>query len=327
MSLGLLLGVGIALADITAANLTEPLDKIVAVVGTRPLFLSEVRYRARPHFHRIDALGGDKAKRSAEKTNVMREIVNRIIDERLEEQEADKAHISVTSAEIDDAIKMLASQSKLSKEELMAEVKRQKLSEQDYRDEIRRQILEGKLIQLRVRPKVKVTDADARKAYDGWVKEQRESDPIDLRTIALHIEKGATPAAKETLAQQIVAQARSGTDFCALVTKHTEDASTKSTCGSSGPTPRSRLFPEIAKATSNLKPGEIAGPITFTDPSGAQAVLVIQRAPGSSAAVPPPAFEKVKDKMMERAHLEALERERKSWLAELRQHTFIEMKP
>ncbi len=36
---------------------------------------------------------------------------------------------------------------------------------------MRRQILEGKLIELRVRPRVRVTEHDAHVAYAQWVKE------------------------------------------------------------------------------------------------------------------------------------------------------------
>ena len=38
-------------------------------------------------------------------------------------------------------------------------------SPQDYRDEVRRQLLEGRLIQLRIAGRVKVTETDARAAY------------------------------------------------------------------------------------------------------------------------------------------------------------------
>ncbi len=54
--------------------------------------------------------------------------------------------------------------------DVMDEVRRRGLTEQDFRDEIRRQILEGKLIELRVRPRVHVTDQDAYSAYQHWIK-------------------------------------------------------------------------------------------------------------------------------------------------------------
>jgi peptidyl-prolyl cis-trans isomerase SurA len=311
------------------ADVSAPLDRVAAVVGERPVFLSEVRRRVRPHFYRIDFMGGDEKTREAAKTTAMKETLERIIDERVEAAEADKIHVTADDSEIESAIKAVGAQAKMSTAELMAEAKKQGMTEAEYREEIRRQLLEGKLMQLRVRPRVKITEADARNVYTAWVKEQTGPDaPIDLRILVLQVPNGATPdakKAKEALAAQLVTQAKSGTDFCSLVTTHSDDPSTKATCGSRGPMTRSLLLADIAKASASLKPGETAGPITFTDPAGSQAYLVIQRAPGAPPAVP--AFEKVKQQMTERATLEATERERKRWLQELRKSTFIEVKP
>ena len=96
---------------------------------------------------------------------MFRELLNRMIDDRLEEQAADKAHIAVTPEEVDAAIKNIAQNGRIAVKDLIYEARREGLSEQDYRDEIRRQVLEGKLVQLRVRGRVRVTEEDARAAY------------------------------------------------------------------------------------------------------------------------------------------------------------------
>ena len=77
-----------------------------------------------------------------------------MIDDRLEEQAADKARISVSLDEVDNAIRNIAAQGKIDSRALIGEAKKQGLTEQDYRDELRRQVLEGKLVQLRVRGRV-----------------------------------------------------------------------------------------------------------------------------------------------------------------------------
>ena len=106
------------------------------------------------------------------------------------------------------------------------------------------------------------------------------------------------------------------------MTAHSDDTATKTTCGSRGPTPRSALFPEIAKVGGALEAGKTAAPLFFTDPSGGKVFLVIQR----GAAVPIPAYESVKDQMKERAYTESVERERKQWLGELRKGVFVDVR-
>lgn len=315
-------------ADV-AASAPEPLDRVVGVVGEKPIFLSELRKRVAPHFYRIDYMGGPAADRAAMKTKVMREVVERMIDELLEAREAEKLHITADSSEIEAGMDAVAKQAKIARADLLAEAKKQGYPESEYRAEIARQIIEGKLMQLRVRPRVRVSDADQRAVYATWAKEQAGPDaPIDVRFIVLNVAKDATDASKKTteaLAKQIIGQARSGTDFCSLVTKHSQDSATKSACGSRGKMPRSSLLADIAKATSTLKPGETApDPLLFTDPAGSTAYLVLQVAPGTITAVPP--FDVVKDRMKERAELEAVERERKKWVADLRKGVYVEVK-
>lgn len=293
----------------------EPLDRVVAIVNEKPVFLSELRERARPFEERAAAAGTPT-------TGLRKEVLEQMITERIEADEAEKLHIRVETSETEAALKTVAAQLKMSVPELLEEVKKQKLTEADYRAEVDRQILEGKLIQLRVRGRVKVTEADAQKVYEKWAK---EASPVDLRIIGLRLGKdGAERKTKETLAAQIVTQARSGTDFCALVQKHSDDTPTKSACGSRGPMPRDALVGSIAKAATSLAPGQVAEPVLFPDASAPEAVLVIQRAPGK---VPPvPSFVSVKQQMMDRAMLEATERERKVWLDGLRKTASIDVR-
>lgn len=327
MAAPLVVAFGFALAGVFAD--VAALDRIAAVVGEKPIFLSDVRRRARPHFYRIDFMGGDAKDREALKAQAMRDQLDQMIDERLVAAEAAKAHLITDDTEIDAGITQVLGQAKMSRDELMAEVKKQGLTDAEYREEIGRQIIHGKLVQLRVQPRVKVGEADARAVYATWVKEQTGANaPVDLRIVVLQVPPGATAdqkKAKETLAGQIASQAKAGTDFCTLVTQHSDDAATKSKCGSRGPMVRSLLLADIAKAAEPLKPGETAAPISFVDPAGSQAYLVIQRAPGATPTAAP--FDKVKEQMEKRAYAEATERERKKWLQELRKGTFIEVKP
>src|SRR5262249_60895354 len=80
-------------------------ERVVAVVGERPILLSELRHRARPHQYRIMVSIPDPARQTAAETEMFRELLNRMIDDRLEEQAADKAHLTVTPEEVGGAAK------------------------------------------------------------------------------------------------------------------------------------------------------------------------------------------------------------------------------
>lgn len=319
--------VGVA-ADAIAPRTADAaiVERIVAVVGERPILLSELRQRARPHLVRIAMSTQNASQQAAAESEMFRELLTRLIDERLEEQAADKAHLSVSPDEVDNGIRQVASQAGMDPKMLVAEAKRQGLTEQDYRDEIRRQVLEGKLIQLRVRSRVRVTEQDARTAYSTYARDTAQQSPVDLRILVLAIPAGTSPqtaTARVTLAEELSRQARAGEDFCQLVLQYSDDPTTKQTCGSRGPVPLNALFPELQEVAKTQKPGETSAPIVFKDPTGQQAILVVQTVANTTTIEP---YDQVKDKMMERAYIEATERQRKMWLQELRRGLYIDVR-
>ena len=89
------------------------MERIVAVVGERPILLTELRQRARPHLYRIAASTQNPTQAAAAESEMFRELLTRIIDERLEEQAADKAHLTVTPEEVDNGIKQVAAQARI----------------------------------------------------------------------------------------------------------------------------------------------------------------------------------------------------------------------
>ena len=293
-------------------------ERVVAVVGERPILLSELRTRARPNLLRLLATPRDPSFHAAAETEIYKEFLNRMIDERLEESAADKARITVSLEEVDHGIANVAANAKVSIPELIVEVRRQGLTEQDFRDEIRRQILEGKLIELRVRPRVRATEQDARATYQRWVKEFSEQHPTDLRVLALRV--AGDEKARLALADQIVARARAGEDFCALVTEFSDDVETRGTCGSRGPQPFAALVPQVQDAVRSMKSGQVSDPLYVRGATEAIAIVQLLNEPH----IPP--YEEVKGEMMQRAVMDGIDRQRKLWIGELRRGVYIDVR-
>lgn len=311
------LAVGVAAPRAHAAIV----ERVVAVVGEKPILLSELRQRARPFLLRIAATTQNPSQRAAAESEMFKELLDRMVDDRLEDQAADKARITVTPEEIDNGIKNVATQAKIAPADLVREAAKQGLSEQDYRDEIRRQILEGKLVQLRVRGRVRVTDDEARVTYGRWKREMAQEQAVELRILALRTPSD-TPehvaVAKQALAVELVQRARAGEDFCKLVEAYSDDSSTKLTCGSRGPQPVAQLLPELQGVARELKAGQVEGPIRY----GEEAMLIVQMA--QTPTIPP--YEQVKEAMRDRAFGEAMEHQRKVWLREMRRGVYVEIR-
>ncbi len=296
-------------------------ERVVAIVGERPILLTDLKQRARPFLVQIAQGSPNPAQRAAAESQTMKEVLQRMIDERLEEGAADKAKIQVSADEIDGAVANVAAQAKITPKELIAEVGRRGLSEQDYRDELKRQLLEGKLVQLRLKGRVRITEEDAQAAYQRYLRDLGTEAPVDLRLLALRINQGAGPREAEVraaLGQEIADKVRKGEDFCKLVTQYSDDEETKTKCGSRGPQPMANLVPELQEVVRTLKPGEVAGPIRF----GNEAVIVLQLLGRSQ----PPAYETVREAMYAKATNDALDRQKKAWLAELRRGAYVDVR-
>ncbi|MGA2451023.1 MAG: SurA N-terminal domain-containing protein [Polyangiaceae bacterium] len=328
-----LVWVSLVLAGVTCGPLARAtiVERVVAVIGERALLWTDLIHRATPSRIQIRMQTHDPNMISAQEQEMYKEVLDRMIDDRLEEQQADKAHISVSTDEIDRAIENIISQAQatqgraVTQQDVLSEIHRRGMSEQEFRDELRRQILEGKLLELRVRPRVRVTEQDARSTYQRFAQETREQQSVEVRILALRVQRGADSEefrARMALADEIVRRARSGADFCAIVQQYSDDSATRAACGSRGPQAFATLLPEIQGAVLAGKPGEVSDPVTVHFGQQEEAIVVVM--PLGAAKVPP--FEEVKNEMTQRALVDALERGRKQWLQELRHKVYIDVR-
>jgi len=318
----------VSVAPLAHATIVE---RVVAVIGERPVLWTDLLRRAVAGRVQIRAQTRDPNVISVQEQEMYKELLDRMIDDRLEEQQADRAHITVTPEEIDRALSNIAGQASQAQQgrtvtvaDVISEVHRRGLTEQDFHEEIRRQILEGKLIELRVRPRVRVTEQDARSTYVHWVDELKDQEPMDVRILALRLVPQSTKQqiqARMTLAEELARRARAGDDFCQLVTQYSDDIPTRSTCGSHGPQAFASLLPAIQNAVRSLNAREVSDPIPVT--IGQEQVIVVLM-PMGHARVPP--FTEVKDEMTQKALLDGLERARKQWLLELRRNVYVDVR-
>ena len=305
-------------------------ERVIAVIGERPVLWTELLKRSAASRIQIRTQTRDPNIVGVQEQEMYKELLERMIDDRLVEQQADKARITVTPEEIDRGIANIAAQAQsqqgrpVTVQDVFGEVRHRGMTDQDFRDEIRRQILEGKLIELRVRPRVRVTDQDAVAAYRHWTQETTDQQPIETRILALRILPQSTRPqydGRMALARELVGRARAGEDFCALVNQYTDDVSTREQCGSHGAQPLGTLIPAIQDVVRTMKAGEVSDAVPVR--IGQDEVLVIVMLV-SQPHVPP--FEEVKNDMMQRALMEGLERGRKQWLQELRHSVYIDVR-
>jgi peptidyl-prolyl cis-trans isomerase SurA len=315
-----------AIAPLAGATVAE---RVVAVVGEHAILLSDMRQRARPFLFQIQARVPPGAQQAAAESEMYKQLIERMVDERVEQQAAEKAHLTVTPDEIDAGLRNVASQQGLTVEQLVVEAGKTGLSQQEYRDEVRRQILEGKLLQLRVRSRVRLTDDDVKATYLRLVRAERAKLPYRLAWIVLRVPPGSSAAARadrESLAERLSATARAGVDahgnrieFADLAQSFSDDGPSRIRGGDMGNHTPGELAEPIEGESFKLDVGGVSPPFTYKN----DIVIIKVVSRGKSEL---PGFEEARQQVMERTYGEQMDKARRQWIDELRHGTYVDVR-
>jgi peptidyl-prolyl cis-trans isomerase SurA len=154
-----MLAAALALAALATASVprrlaAEPparviIDRVVAVVDDDVITLGELRRRARPFLERLRAT---KSATATVESALLKDMLDRLVDERIIAKVADREHITVSQDEVDRAWVTVRDAQKLTDEGLAKSVHEAGLSDEEYRDELRRQLFEGKVLARKIAP-------------------------------------------------------------------------------------------------------------------------------------------------------------------------------
>jgi peptidyl-prolyl cis-trans isomerase SurA len=297
-------------------------ERVVAVVGERAILMSELRQRARPFLIEIQTKVPTEAQRAAAESELFRQMLHRMIDDQLEAQAASKSRIRIEAEEIDGAIARLARIQDLTVEQLMSEVMRSGMTAQEYRNEIRRQLLEGKLLELRVKGQVRVTEEDMRTLYNRLRREERKALGYSPQWIVLRVAPNASPqtiAQRRALAERLAREARAGKDFGELARRYSDDTATRPRGGSLGPRRPGDLEVPIERVANSLEVGEVSAPFRFAD--AFVVMRIVQRDESRIGS-----FEKARDQLAQRVYAEKLETAKRRWLDNLKRGVHIDVR-
>jgi len=309
-----LIAVAVAYAPDSRASVVE---RIVAVVGEQPILLTELRQRARPYLIKIYT-SVPAPQQSVAVAEMYKELLGKLVDERVVSTAADKLNVTVTTKEVDDAIKLKAADLKVSIADLVVEASKQGLSEADYREEVRRELLFGKMLETRVRSRVRPTEDDAKEYYRRILVQERRNQSFNLSIITLDLPGGEEGSKKRVLSDQIVKAARSGEDFASLAKKHSVDAS-RDKGGDLGNQMPGTLGKPVDEAVLRLDAGQVSEPIV----NGSKIVIVKVTKREKSQV---PAYDEVKDVVLMRVRDEMLQKQIRVWLDELKVGVYIDVR-
>ncbi|QXL83970.1 peptidylprolyl isomerase [Comamonas sp. NLF-1-9] len=249
-----------AAAPASAAATPQPADYIVAVVNSEPITNNEVRARTARVLEQLQAQGLASA---PPREQLMHDVLERLISERIQVQLAREAGIKADSWAVDQAERSVAQQNGVSIEGLHRQLAQDGISVAQFRQELQNQLLMLRIRERDVESRVKVSDAD----IDQFMQQQgtaaASAQALNLGHILIEVPENASPAEvqqRRERAQEVVTKLQAGGDFAALAREYS-DAPEGRGGGEIGLRPADR-YPELfLEATAKTAVGGFVGPV------------------------------------------------------------------
>jgi peptidyl-prolyl cis-trans isomerase SurA len=314
-----------ALASVSPEAAASPkvVDRIAAVVDDEIILLSEVLEAAAPALRELERSAAEVGVfAQSRQKKAVEDALAKLVDGKLIEQQAKTLEMTVTTEEIDRAIANIARENGVTPDAIKQAVTAQGMRFDEYRNTIRQQILHAKVRNLKVRTRVKITDAEARQYYNDQVREVRATGEFDAAHILIRVPQGASPAQvaeAKRRAETILSRVRGGEDFAAVAKSSSEDESTRARAGRLGTLRPGTLPQTLDRVLVDLEAGETSGLVRTA--AGFHILRVIKR---QALGVQP--FSEVRSRIVEQLTQDEMIRQDEIWLKELRQRSFIEVR-
>lgn len=235
-------------------------DFIVAVVNSEPVTNNEVRARLIRYEQRLASMGAPMPSR----LELTREILEDVINEKLQLQRARDSNIRVDDRTIEAGIQNFANQNKVSVAELRARTSADGVGFAQIRRDIQNQLLIQKLRERDVLGNIDVSDSE----IEAFLKSGSGSDAsgesvIDIAQILVAVPENATESQILVLrerAMRIYNRAINGDDFFKLAQENS-DAKDARLGGQMGLRSIDRYPTLFAEAVKDKKVADIVGPI------------------------------------------------------------------
>ena len=298
-----------SLLNVTEAK-ADIVERIVATVNDKAIFLSELRKRATPFLPTV-AEASTETERMARLQQLYEELLSNLIDDELLGQLAKQSKITVSPQDVDDFVENIRAQNKLTQEQFREAIRNQGMTEEQYREDLKRQILRFKVTNERVRNRINITEKEVRRRYEQQARKKGNL----LRFQVSHI---TVPIEDVHSATQVASARQKAEQLAATLTPENFDEKTKQSGGGNmGWVAQKDLAPELESALIQTDEGHITPPIH----AGRffHIFLVNKREIGSDF----PRYEEIHETLAQQMFEAALTRQEQIFLDELRRKAVI----
>jgi len=256
--------VGLLATSLTAAAQVRERngDYITAVVNQELVTAAEIDLR----LQRARAEASRTGVRLPPESDLRRQIMDALIDERVIITNARESGMRIDEPEIDRAVQSVAAQNQITLEMLRERLRAEGIDYGRFRSNLRDQMMIERLREREVYRRITVSDED----IDAVIEQQRVAAGADADThiaqILVTVPEGANAAvvaARRARAEAALARVRGGEAFDGVARELSEDGN-RERGGDIGRRPASRLPDAFVEATKLLQPGQVTAELLRT---------------------------------------------------------------
>ena len=257
-------------------------DYIVAVVNQELVTAGELQLR-------IARVREDAARSKAQlppADEVRRQVLELLIDERVQVTHARDSGQRVDEAELDRAVANVAVQNQVTLAQLREKLRQEGMDYLRFRGNVRDQMLTERVREREVAGRIRISDAEVEAFLDKRRAASGAATEFSIAQILVVVPEGASAAVAEQRRARVeaaVARVKAGETFEAVARELSEDAN-KAAGGVIGLRPADRLPDVFVAAVRGLKPGELA-PELLRTAAGFHALKLIDKRDGSAFSI------------------------------------------
>lgn len=296
----------VAWISVPAAQAAHVADRIVAVVNTEVIMLSELKAETESDAKRLkERYKGEELQRRLQQLEYI--ALTKMIERRLQMQLAKSKGVDVSDEEIRSAA-----------QELQRQGENVDASDPTHKNTLREQLLLMRVVDREVRSAVMVSDTEVRRYFDQHQSLFSLPEEYRISQILIRPRPGEGQADARKRAAAVSAALKQGADFSDLALRKS-DGPEAIRGGELGFVRQGELLPTIERVLAALAPGQISEPLETSE--GLHIIRLEEKRPPQFRP-----FAEVKNEIQTLVFRQKGEDIYQRWMADLKKKAYIEVK-